>query len=146
MMTKSKSYRSCWNKSLISSGDQDWLSRVGSIYVIYFMIPSYGFDWARYLDKASWIRWQSWAFATVQARGIIAKIRACCSACKILYQHTSNCNWSLGLLPPGQEDYIPLRSIDIVVLEEEDFVNSIILQSREFSKNSNRPSERPLDD
>lgn len=71
---------------------------------------------------------------------------ACGFPCKILYQRTSNCNWSFGLLPPGQEDHIPLRSIDIVVFEEEDLVNSVILQSRELSENSKRSSEGPLDD
>lgn len=73
-------------------------------------------------------------------------MRACSVPNKILYQHTSNCNWSFGLLPPGQEDHIPLRGVNIVVLEEKDLVNSIILQSRELSKNSDRSSERPLDD
>lgn len=56
---------------------------------------------------------------------------------KIQHEHTSNNYRLVRLLSSRQEDDILLRSIDIVVLKEEDLVDTMILKSREFDKNTN---------
>lgn len=41
---------------------------------------------------------------------------------------TGNSYDGLGLLASNEEDHVPLRRVDIVILEEEKFVDAILLQ------------------
>lgn len=43
------------------------------------------------------------------------------------YIHTSNGYGLVCLVPSSQEDDILLRSVDVVIFEEEDFIDSIVL-------------------
>ena len=45
-----------------------------------------------------------------------------------------------------QEDDIPLARVHIVILEEEHFVNSILLEPAELDKQPNSAGESALDD
>ena len=51
-----------------------------------------------------------------------------------LHIHTSDSYGLICLFPSSQEDDILLRSIDVVILEEEDFVHSMVLKSRKIDE------------
>jgi hypothetical protein len=55
--------------------------------------------------------------------------------------HTSYCPSLFRVLATHEEDHVPLGGIDIVVLEEEDFVDAIFLESAELDKQSNSSSQ-----
>jgi len=52
----------------------------------------------------------------------------------------------LHIFPPDEEDNVPLAGIDIVVLEEEQLIDSIFLERAELDKESDDASKGPLDD
>ncbi len=52
---------------------------------------------------------------------------------------TSNRNTLARLFPTSEKNHILLRSIDIVILQEEDFIDSIVLKSRELDEYSDGP-------
>ena len=55
---------------------------------------------------------------------------------------TSNCHHSLRLLASNKKDHVPLRRVDIVVLEEEELVHAIFLQCRGLHQQVDRSCER----
>jgi hypothetical protein len=55
--------------------------------------------------------------------------------------HTSYCPSLFRVLAAHEKDHVPLGGIDIVVLEEEDFVDAIFLESAELDKQSNSSSQ-----
>ena len=59
---------------------------------------------------------------------------------KIRSNHTSYCPSLLCILAADEEDHVSLGGIDVVVLKEEDFVDTIFLKRAEFDKQSDRPS------
>ena len=65
---------------------------------------------------------------------------------KIGSNHTSYCPSLLGILATDEEDHVPLAGIDIVVLQEEDLVDTIFLKCTEFDEETNCPSERLFND
>ena len=52
----------------------------------------------------------------------------------------------LSTLAPSNEHYIALANIGIVVLQEEDLVDSVILKSRELDEYAYRTSQTSLKD
>jgi hypothetical protein len=59
---------------------------------------------------------------------------------------TSYCPSLLGIFSADEEDHVPLGSIDIVVLKEEDFVYAIFLQCAELDEQTDCSSQGLLDD
>ena len=51
-----------------------------------------------------------------------------------------------NILCADQEDNVPLGRVDIIILQEEDFVNAVLLKSREFNKKPDWPCKSPLND
>lgn len=82
--------------------------------MVYFDVPKYVFD-----DMTHKVR---------ETLSIDRKKRPTCDS----YDLTR-------LLPPRKENDILLRAIDVVVLQEEDLVNSIFLQRAEFDEDTDRP-------
>jgi hypothetical protein len=58
---------------------------------------------------------------------------------------TSNGHYRLCLLASDEEDDIALRRVDIVVLEEEWLINTVLLQGRELDKQIQRTGKRLLE-
>jgi len=52
----------------------------------------------------------------------------------------------LRILPPDEEDNVPLAGIDIVILQEEQLVDPIFLERAEFDKEADDASKGALDD
>lgn len=52
----------------------------------------------------------------------------------------------LWLLAPGQEDDVPLRSFDILVLENKELIDTILLESTELCEKTNWSKETLLND
>lgn len=55
-------------------------------------------------------------------------------------KHTCYCSSLLSVLATDEEDHVPLCGIDIMVLKEEDFVDTIFLESAELDEQTNRSS------
>jgi hypothetical protein len=60
--------------------------------------------------------------------------------------HTSYCPSLFRVLAAYEEDYVPLGGIDIVVLKEEDLVDTIFLEGTELDKQSNSSSQGLFND
>lgn len=60
-------------------------------------------------------------------------------------EHTSNTPHGLRALTSGEKDHISLIRAHIVVFEEEDLVNTILLEGAEFDEQSDSPCERLFD-
>lgn len=52
----------------------------------------------------------------------------------------------LRVLASNEEDNVPLAGVDIVVLEEEELVDAVFLESAELDEQSNGAGQRALDD
>jgi hypothetical protein len=60
--------------------------------------------------------------------------------------HTSYCPSLFRVLAAYEEDHVPLGGIDVVVLKEEDFVDTIFLEGAELDEQSNRSSQGLFND
>ena len=59
---------------------------------------------------------------------------------------TSNSYWMRNILCADQEDNVPLRRVDIIILQEEDFVDTVLLKCRELNKKPDWPCKSLLND
>ena len=50
------------------------------------------------------------------------------------------------ILWADQEDNVPLRRVDIIILQEKDFVNAVLLKCRELNKKPDWPCKSLLND
>ena len=60
--------------------------------------------------------------------------------------HTSYCLRMACLFTPSQEHDVPLRGVDVVVLQQEYAIHSIFLKRRELDKYTNRSGQGFLND
>lgn len=63
-----------------------------------------------------------------------------------MFKHTSYCPSLLCILAANEEDDIALGGVNVVVLEEEYFVDTIFLKRAEFDEQTDRPSQGLLND
>ncbi len=65
---------------------------------------------------------------------------------RLIAVHTSYCLCMACLFTPSQEHHVPLRGVDVVVLQQEYSVHSIFLKRRELDKYTNRSGQSFLND
>ena len=60
--------------------------------------------------------------------------------------HTSYCYGLFSIISPCEKYYVPLGGVYVVILQEEDLVDTILLQGRELDKITGETSKRSLYD